>query len=95
MENTVIQYNAEKYPNFKEYLWFKEHEETLMRRYYGRYIVIKNEQIIGDYGSWRLARQLTVKEHKPGTFIIQHCTERDPRWAPRLNRHKIVTVNGK
>lgn len=95
MEKEQVQYDAEKYPNFKEYLWFKENEEELMKRYYGRYIVIKDEKVIGDYGSWRLARQQTVKEHKPGTFIIQHCMERDPLWAPRLIGHKLITVDGK
>ncbi len=95
MEKQQVEYDAEKYPNFKEYLWFKEHEEELMQRFYGRYIVIKEEEVIGDYGSWRLARQQTVKDHKPGTFIIQYCMERDPRWAPRLIGHKLITVDGK
>ena len=95
MEKTAVQYNAEKYPNFKEFLWYKEHEAELMKRYYGRYIVIKDGQVIGDYGSWGLARQETVKQHKPGTYIIHHCIERDPKWAPRLIGHRLVTVNEK
>jgi hypothetical protein len=93
MENTTVQYNAEKYPNFKEYLWYEAHEEELINRYFGRYIIIKEGQVIGDYGSRKLARQQAVKLHKPGTFIIHHCIEPDPRRAPRLIGHRLVTVN--
>jgi len=96
MEKDKIQYDAEKYPNFKEYLWFKENEEELMRRYYGRYIVIKDEKVMGDYGSWRLAWSQAVKqlELKPGTFIIHLCVKRDPLRAPRLTGRKFISVNG-
>ena len=95
MENTMLKYDAEKYPNFKEYIWYKQHEVELKARYFGRYIVVKDEQVIGDYGSRSVARHETVKLHKPGTFIIHHCIEPDPRWAPRLIGHKLVTVHEK
>ncbi len=95
MEKQQIQYDAARFPNFKEYLWFKQQEKELMQRYYGRYIVIKEEKVIGDYGTWRLAVQQTIRHHKPGTFVIQHCLEKDPRWAPRLQGRQIVTVYGK
>ena len=42
MENTIVQYNAEKYPNFKEFLWYEQHETELLRHYLGRYLVIKD-----------------------------------------------------
>ena len=95
MEKETIQYDAEKYPNFKEYLWFEEHEEELMRRYYGRYLVIKDGQVIGDYGTRKLARQETVKNHQPGTFIIHQCVKKEPIKMPGLIGRKIVTVDGK
>ena len=95
MEKQPVQYDLTKFPNYKEYLWYKEHEEELMRRYYGRFIVIKDGQVIGDYGSRKLARQQTVKHHKPGTYLIHQCVEPDLRRAPRLNNHQLVTIDGK
>ena len=92
MENTAVQYNAEKYPNFKEYLWFKENEKTLMPRYFGRFIIIKDKQIWGDFGTWRLAWIEARKLHAPNSYIIQHCIDRDPRWIPRLIGHKLTFV---
>jgi|GEM_PF-751707 len=95
MAETTVQYDAVKYPNFKEYLWFEAHEEELLRSYFGRYIVIKGEQVIGDYGSRKLARQQTLQHHKPGTFIIHLCVDKDPRRAPRLSGRQLITVDAK
>jgi hypothetical protein len=95
MTEARVQYDAVKYPNFKEYLWFEDHEAELLRRYFGRYIVIKDEQVIGDYDSRKLARQQTLKHHKPGTFIIHLCAEEDPRRVPRLSGRQLVTVDAK
>ncbi len=92
MMSDIQQYDTEKYPNFKEYLWYKEHEADLIRRYHGRYIVIKDAQVVGDFGSRRLARQQALAQYKPGTFIIHLCAEKEPRRFPRLYGHRIVTI---
>ena len=95
MENTVVQYNADKYPNFKEFLWYEQHEAELLRRYLGRYLVIKDEKVLGDFSSRKIARQHTVPNHTPGTFIIHLCAEKDPKRMPRIRGHKLITVDGK
>lgn len=95
MAEAIVQYNEAKYPNFKEYLWFEAHEAELLRQYFGRYIVIKDEQVIGDYGTRKLARQQTLKNHKPGTFIIHFCADKDPRRVPRLTGRQLITVDAK
>jgi hypothetical protein len=93
MEKAVTSPNKNRYPNFKEFLWFESNEQELLRRYFGRYIVIKDEQVIGDYGSRKVARHETLKQHKPGTFIIHLCEEKDPRRTPRLIGHQFISVN--
>jgi len=93
MAEAQVQYDMVKYPNFKEYLWFEEHEAELLRQYFGRYIVIKDQQVIGDYGSRKLARQQTLEHYQPGTFIIHFCGEKDQHRAPRLSGRQLVTVD--
>lgn len=80
--------------NYKEFLWYKKHESELLERYFGRYLVIKNEAVVADYGTKTLAWQETIKTHKPGTFIIHHCVPIDPRKLPRLVNRQFVTVDG-
>ena len=95
MGKTAVQYDAEKYPNFKEFLWYEEHEAELLRRYLGRYLAIKDGSVLGDYGSRKLARQHTIAQHKPGSFIIHLCVEKDPSRMPRLHGHKLIAVDEK
>jgi hypothetical protein len=60
MENTAVKYDAEKYPNFKEYLWYKQHEAELLERFPSRYVVIKDEKVIADFESRSLAGTLRL-----------------------------------
>ena len=80
----MAQYDAAKYPNFREYLWYKANEVELLAKYHGRYVVVKNEQVLGDFESRKAARLHTLKSHKAGTFIIHHCVEEKNALAPRL-----------
>ncbi len=85
MEKATVQYDVAKYPNFKEYFWFKAHEEELLLRYFGRYLLIKDEKVVGDYDTRRLASIEAHKHFKPGTYIIHQCVKKEPlRFSPRL-----------
>jgi hypothetical protein len=57
----------------KELRYFQEHQDELVEEYYGRFIVIKNQEVIGDYSSELEAYEDTKEEHESGTFLIQHC----------------------
>lgn len=95
MGKASIQYDTAKYPNFREYLWYKAHEAELLERYPGRYLVIKNEQVLGDFESRKAARLVALKSHEAGTFIIHHCVEDKASLAPRLYGRQLVTIDKK
>ncbi len=57
----------------KEFKYFIDHQEELVKKYNGRFIVIVDENIIGDFSTEAEAYMETSKSHKPGTFLIQHC----------------------
>lgn len=57
----------------KEFAYYKEHQEELVRLYENKFIVIKGEEVIGSYNS-EIEAYETAKKHSPvGTFLIQHC----------------------
>jgi hypothetical protein len=56
-----------------EFLYFIEHQDELVTHYQGRYIVIKDRRVIGDYDSEWQAYVETQKAHALGTFLIQKC----------------------
>lgn len=61
--------------NNKNYDYFKQNFETLYKEYKEKYVVIKNEKIIGVYDNFDMAYNETKKTEELGTFIIQHCTK--------------------
>lgn len=57
----------------KELRYFQTHQDELVEQYEGKYIVIKNQKVIGVYETTLAAYLETKKEHEEGTFSIQHC----------------------
>ncbi len=57
----------------EDFNYYLEHREELLDKYYGRYIVIKNSQVIGDFDSEQEAFETASNNHEVGTFLIQHC----------------------
>ncbi len=80
-------------PNYSEFLWYKKHEKALLSEYMGRFIVIKNEEVIGNYDTKTEAWQATIPYHAPGNFIIHHCVPVDVKRLPRLASRQFVTIH--
>lgn len=57
----------------KELDYFIKHQDKLVEKYEGQFIVLKNQKIIGTYQTMRDAYWKTQKEHPLGTFAIYHC----------------------
>jgi hypothetical protein len=58
----------------KEFKYYLKNQDELLKKFNGRYIVIKNETVLGDYGSEIEALEVTKEKHEVGTFLIQKCT---------------------
>lgn len=54
--------------NFQYYL---DHKEALYKEHPGKFLVIKDKNVIGVYDDQVTAYTETTKDHEPGTFIIQ------------------------
>jgi len=57
----------------KEFKYYLDNQEELLKKYSGRVIVIVGEKVIGDYSTEIEAYTETIKTHKVGTFLIQLC----------------------
>jgi hypothetical protein len=68
----------------KEFHYYLDHQDELVKRYNNRFIVIIKDQVVGDYGSLEQAYIESVKKHKLGTFIIQKCTEGDKDYTAKF-----------
>ena len=57
----------------KEFQYYLDNQEDLVKQYNGKFIVIKNFKVIGAYNTELEAIQETTKEHELGTFLVQKC----------------------
>jgi prephenate dehydrogenase len=59
----------------KEFKYYLDHQDELVKQHFGRYIVVKDEKILGDFGS-EVEAILFAKNNlhlEQGTFLVQHC----------------------
>ena len=64
----------------KDFDYYLEHKQTFVKdeKYYGKYVVIKNENIIGAYDTENQAiDDMLKKNYKLGEFIVQIVREND------------------
>ena len=57
----------------REFKYFKDHQEELVKKYSGKYLVIVGEEVVGVHDAEIDAYTEAKKRFKPGTFLIQHC----------------------
>ena len=61
----------------QEYKYWLDNEVTLLNLYRGKFIVIKDNDVIASYDDLPTAYTETVKVHKLGTFMIHECIPED------------------
>ena len=57
----------------EEFEYYLEHQDELVKQYNGKFIVIKDCNVIGVFDSELKAIEETVKDHELGTFLVQKC----------------------
>lgn len=57
----------------KEFEFYLKNQADLVKKYNGKYIVIKNQQVIGVFDSEIEAVEKTSVDHALGTFLVQKC----------------------
>lgn len=66
----------------KEYEFFSKNMADLYKQYGHKFLVIKDNQIIGAYDNEDVALKTTLKKEKLGTFLVQECVE-----SPKASAH--------
>ena len=53
--------------------WYREHRDEIVGRHNGRYIVIADKRVVGDYFDMDEALRETLKTREMGTFNLKKC----------------------
>jgi len=57
----------------KEFKYYLDHQDELVKEYNGKFIVIHGIKVVGAYEAELEAIKETSKKYKPGTFLVQKC----------------------
>ena len=57
----------------KEFNYYLERQDELVKKYNGKFIVIKNCEVLGAFDSELEAIEKTAEQHELGTFLVQKC----------------------
>lgn len=57
-----------------DYQFFIDNHSDFVSKYLGKYIVIKEKNVLGVYNDMMEAINATLKNHELGSFIVQLCT---------------------
>jgi hypothetical protein len=60
-------------PLQKEFRFYIDNQDVLVKKYNGKFIVIKNQEVIGAYPDELEAVEKTGETHELGTFLVQKC----------------------
>jgi hypothetical protein len=74
----------------KEYEFFQKNKAEFKEKYLRKFVVIKNEQLLGVYSTSAEALAETLKKHKIGTFLIQQILEKEEDYIQRFHSRVFV-----
>ncbi len=57
----------------KEFNYYLSNQNELVKQYNGKFIVIKDQKVIGAYDLEIEAIEMTSQKHELGTFLVQKC----------------------
>jgi hypothetical protein len=57
----------------QEFEYYLENQKELVEKYSGKYLLIKDKQVVGAYESEMEAYQDAISKYEAGSFLIQPC----------------------
>ena len=73
----------------REFDFYLASQQKLAEQYQGRYIVIKGQEVLGDYAKASDAVRETSKNHVLGTFLVQFC-DTDPESTRSVFHSRVI-----
>ena len=58
----------------KEFNFYLEHQDDLVKKYDGKVLVIVGDVVVGSYEDHEKAFFDSLSKYEPGTFLIQKCS---------------------
>ncbi len=56
-----------------EFRYYLQHQAEFVKKHRGKFVVIKDGEVLGVYDTEVDAIEKTMEEHELGTFLVQKC----------------------
>lgn len=73
-----------------EFDYYLKNQSEFVKKYLGKYIVLKNHEVLGAYDTNVEAYQETEKTHALGTFLIQLVQEGNESYTQTFHSRVLV-----
>ncbi len=74
----------------KEFKYYIKNQEELVKKYKGKFLIIKDEKVVGDYIDKVTAYNESVKKYELGTFLIQQCLPGKDNYTQTFTSRVII-----
>ena len=72
-------------PLEKEFQYYLENQDELVKKYNGKFIVIKACEVIGVFDSQLEVINMAKQNHEPGTFLVHKCEPGEENYTQRFH----------
>ena len=76
-------------PLEKEFDFYLAHQTEMVEKYDGKYIVIKNSEVLGAFDDELTAVTETQKSHELGTFLVQRVSQGDSEYSQTFHSRAV------
>ena len=78
-------------PLQKEFDFYLAHQAEMVGKYDGKYIVIKNGEVLGAFDDELTAVTETQRSHELGTFLVQRVSQGDSAYSQTFNSRAVFS----
>ena len=76
-------------PLQQEFEFYLAHQDEMVKKYDGKYIVIKNGEVLGEYDDELNAVTQTKKSYELGTFLVQKVSQGDADYTQTFHSRVV------
>lgn len=74
----------------EEYKYYIDNKDSLIKKHNKKFVVIKENEVIGVYSTREKALEETIKEHELGSFLIQKVSKNEEEQIQRFSSRVFV-----
>lgn len=74
----------------EEFQFYLDHQNELLLKYKGKFVVIVGNSVVGAYRSFKEAVLRSAKKYALGTFLVQECTEGDEAYTDHFYNSNVI-----